>query len=157
MITVIVPVYNAERYLQECLQSIVSQTYDDLQIILIDDGSTDNSLSVAREMATRDTRISVLEQAHKGQSAARNAGLEQAKGEYLSFVDADDYIASDYYETLIGNIGDNDVLQIGFKRVSDKGVVLRTVLPRGFYRLTSMCCRLIRREFLMKVRYMKMY
>lgn len=99
LITIIVPVYNVEKYLSKCLDSIICQTYKNLQIILIDDGSTDNSALICDEYAIKDDRIEVIHKKNGGLSSARNAGLDIARGDYISFVDSDDYIANDMIET----------------------------------------------------------
>ena len=101
MISIIIPVYNVEKLLGECLDSVLAQTYADLEIILVDDGSTDASPAICDEYARRDGRIRVIHQENRGQSAARNAGLEIARGEFIGFVDSDDYIMPDMYETLM--------------------------------------------------------
>lgn len=100
LISIIVPVYNVEEYLNRCLQSICRQTYHNLEIILIDDGSTDNSGRLCDKFAQKDKRIRVIHQANSGLSAARNTGLKEARGEYLGFVDSDDWIEADMYEFL---------------------------------------------------------
>ena len=97
-VSFIVPVYNAEMYLEECVESIRNQSYADLQIILVDDGSTDGSLNKCLALKDRDSRIEVVQQENKGVSAARNAGLEKAEGEWIAFVDADDFITKYYVE-----------------------------------------------------------
>lgn len=145
-ISVIVPIYNADKFLSKCIDSLIHQSYRDLQIILINDGSTDDSLSIAEAYAKGDSRIEVYSQANQGQSAARNKGLEYAKGEYVSFVDADDYIDEDYYAYLLEHIGDKDCVQIGYRRVTIQGKVLKEKLPRHFHQFTSPCMRLYRRE-----------
>ncbi|MBR4591589.1 MAG: glycosyltransferase family 2 protein [Elusimicrobiaceae bacterium] len=89
-ISVIIPIYNAARYLRECLDSVIGQTLRDIEIICVDDGSTDNSLSILREYAAKDARIKVLRQSHSGAGAARNWGMHYARGKYLSIIDADD-------------------------------------------------------------------
>ena len=101
MVSVIVPVYNVEPYLRECLDSIINQTYTDLQIIVIDDGSTDGSGAICDAYAAKDPRIQVVHQENRGLSAARNHGIELATGEYLNFVDSDDYPLPDCIETLL--------------------------------------------------------
>lgn len=101
LVTVIVPVYNAGQYLIRCLDSIVNQTYLNLEIILINDGSTDDSEKICREYMNRDLRIRLFCQENQGQSAARNVGLEHMSGEYLTFVDADDFIDLSYVEVLL--------------------------------------------------------
>lgn len=97
LISVIVPVYNVEKYLPKCLDSIINQTYNNLEIILINDGSTDNSGKICDEYATRDSRVKVIHKVNGGLSDARNAGLDICTGDYIGFVDSDDYIALDMY------------------------------------------------------------
>ena len=100
LISVIVPVYKVEKYLHKCIDSILAQTYTNLEIILVDDGSPDNCGRICDEYALKDSRIKVIHQKNGGLSAARNAGLDIATGEYIGFVDSDDYIAPDMYEKL---------------------------------------------------------
>lgn len=97
LLSIITPVYNVESYLDRCLQSILSQSFRDYELILIDDGSTDKSASMCDDWAAKDDRILVIHQENRGVSAARNAGLEVVKGKYLTFVDPDDFIAPDTY------------------------------------------------------------
>ena len=134
--------------LGKCLTSLIEQTEKDLQIILVDDGSTDQSLSIAMGYAAKDNRIEVLRQAHSGQSAARNNGLRKAKGEYISFVDADDYIDTDLLRKAAEVIKDADVVQYGFSKVDTSGKILYRKKAKSFYSFTSMCMRLIRRSFI---------
>lgn len=101
MITVIIPVYNVEKYLKECVESVLNQTYKDLEIILIDDGSNDGSGEICDEYAKIDERIKVIHKENAGLSSARNAGIEIAHGEYYTFIDSDDYIADDMAEQLL--------------------------------------------------------
>lgn len=103
-ISVIVPVYKVEPYLRKCLDSIVSQTYENLEIILVDDGSPDNCGAICDEYATRDERIRVIHQLNRGLSAARNAGLDFATGDYIGFVDSDDWLEADFFSYLIGGV-----------------------------------------------------
>lgn len=91
-VSVIIPVYNTEKYLKECLDSIVNQSLEDIEIICIDDGSTDNSLEILREYAENDSRFKIFSQENNGQGSARNYGLDVAKGEYIYFMDSDDFI-----------------------------------------------------------------
>lgn len=100
-ISVIVPVYKAERYLERCLDSLLAQTHRNLEILLIDDGSPDRSGAICDEYAARDSRVTVIHQENGGPSAARNAGLAHVSGEYVTFVDSDDYIDADYCEYLL--------------------------------------------------------
>ena len=150
MISIIIPIFNTAAYLARCIASVKSQTYTDWQLILVDDGSTDDSLLLAHQAQAADKRIVVLRQQHSGQSAARNLGLRYAKGEFLAFVDSDDYLDPDYLQTLVSNIGNFDVVQCGYRRVTPDGQVIKTDIPRQAYRLTSMCCRIIRRSLLQK-------
>ena len=101
LISVIVPVYNVENYLRKCLDSIINQTYKDLEIIVVDDGSTDSSGKICDEYAEHDSRIKVIHKPNGGLSDARNAGLSVCVGEYISFVDSDDYIEKNMYEIMI--------------------------------------------------------
>ena len=103
-ITVIVPVYNVESYLRKCLDSIIAQTYKNIEIIVVNDGSTDASGEICKEFAEIDHRIIYIEQENAGLSAARNTGLENMSGDYVTFVDSDDWIEQDYVETLYKKI-----------------------------------------------------
>ena len=102
-ITIIVPVYNAEKFLHRCLDSIIYQTFTNWECILIDDGSPDNSGAICDDYVARDSRFRVIHQKNKGVSAARNAGLDSAKGNWIGFVDSDDWIEPNMYEYLYNN------------------------------------------------------
>lgn len=104
LISVIVPVYKVEKYLEKCIESIIKQTYTNLQIILVDDGSPDNCGKICDEYAKKDSRIEVIHKANGGLSDARNVGISKAKGRYIGFVDSDDYIKEDMYEILLNLI-----------------------------------------------------
>ena len=145
MISIIVPIYNTETYLKRCLESLLHQTEQDLQIILVDDGSTDGSYAIAHSFAARDTRILLLQQPHAGQSAARNLALQHAQGEFLAFVDADDALAPDWCEKHLQAIADGDYVQSGYKRTSN-GVATKSQIPRHRYQFTSPCMRLYKRK-----------
>lgn len=143
MISFIIPIYNAEDYLAQCIESIFAQreTYS-LEIILIDDESTDSSLAIAQAYAGKDSRVVVLTQPHAGQSAARNLGLHYAKGEFIAFVDADDYLAPDWCEQHMDAIQGVDYVQSGYTKEG------KTVIAKHAYRFTSACLRLYKREAL---------
>lgn len=148
MISFIIPIYNAEPYLVRCIQSVLKQTTSEpLQVILVDDGSTDNSLAIAQEAAREEKRIVVLRQPHAGQSAARNLGLKYAKGEYIAFVDADDAIEQDWCEKHIAAIKGVDYVQSGYTRNG----VQKT--PSSIHQFTSPCMRLYRREAIAQMRF----
>ena len=100
LISVIVPVYNVEKYLRPCVESILEQTYKNIEVILVNDGSTDKSKAICLELAEKDKRISYYEKANSGLSDTRNVGLEKAKGEYITFVDSDDLLAPNAVRTL---------------------------------------------------------
>ena len=116
IISVIVPVYNVEPYLRECLDSIVNQTYKALEILVIDDGSTDGSGSICDEYKKKDDRIRVFHTENRGLSAARNLGLDEARGEFIGFVDSDDWIELGILEQAISKIGEADILCFGYDR-----------------------------------------
>lgn len=97
-VSVIIPIYNTEKYLKKCLNSIINQTHKNLEIILVDDGSTDNSGKIADDYAKKDKRIKVIHQKNQGQSTARNNGLKKATGDFVSFIDSDDEISKDFYQ-----------------------------------------------------------
>lgn len=103
LVSVIIPIYNVEDYLEKCLLSVVNQTYKKLEIILVDDGSQDKCYEICEKWKRKDSRITVIHKENKGLSDARNVGIERAKGDYLSFVDSDDYISSDFIETMLNN------------------------------------------------------
>ena len=99
-ISVIIPVYNVEKYLRECLDSLINQSFKDFEVICIDDGSTDKSYKILEEYSQKDSRIKVLKQEHNGAGAARNLGIEIAKGKYIQFLDSDDYFEPNMLEEL---------------------------------------------------------
>ena len=104
MISIIVPVYNVDKYIERCIQSIINQTYKNLEIILIDDGSTDKSGAICDKYSKIDNRINVIHKKNGGLSEARNVGLDIARGDYIGFVDSDDYIHPQMYELLYKNL-----------------------------------------------------
>lgn len=113
-VSIIVPVYNVEKYLKRCLDSLVNQTLKDIEIICVNDGSTDGSLAILDEYVRNDDRIVVINQENSGQSVARNRGIDVAKGEYLGFVDSDDWVSEDYFEKLYNSaIQNNAEIAVG--------------------------------------------
>lgn len=125
LVSIIVPVYNVEPYLNKCLDSIADQTYKNLQIILIDDGSIDNSGLICDEYAKRDARFLVLHNSNHGVSYSRNQGLDLSEGEYILFIDSDDFIDKDYVELLCREIeygGDNDIVICKYDEIFDNEV-----------------------------------
>lgn len=108
LLSIIVPIYNAEKYIKECIDSILNQTFSDFELLLIDDGSTDNSRAICDNYKTIDNRVKVIHKQNGGISSARNYGLKIAKGSYIGFVDDDDYIEKNYYDVLVKGITDNN-------------------------------------------------
>lgn len=121
MISIIVPVYNVAPYLPQCLDSLVNQTYRDLEIICVNDGSTDDSLRILREYEARDKRVKVINQTNQGLSGARNTGIEKAEGEWMMFVDSDDWMDIQCCEILIQNINEaTDLCFFNYIRESNR-------------------------------------
>lgn len=125
LITVIIPIYNVKQYLEECVQSVLKQTYGNLEVILIDDGSTDGSGELGEELKKRDKRITLIHKENEGLGFARNSGLDIATGKFITFLDSDDYIESTMIEKLYNGMKANDVdeCKMGFQYVkNDKRV-----------------------------------
>ncbi len=115
LISVIVPIYNRELYLEKCIESIVNQSYKNLEIILVNDGSTDSSADICRRWMEKDSRIKLIDKENGGVSSARNAGLKEATGELVAFVDGDDFIHPDMYSVLLGYLSEDiDVVACRF-------------------------------------------
>ena len=165
LISVVVPVYNVRTYLEKCFDSVAGQSYRNLEIILVDDGSTDGSGELCEELAGRDNRVRVIHKKNGGLGSARNAGIDAAKGEILSFVDSDDWIEPGMYDTMteIMHRENAQIIACGIKRVSEAGEVSfyqdnleeRRVftreealieLPKNERLSNSMCNKLFRRE-----------
>ena len=131
-ISVIVPIYRVEKYLPACIDSILNQTFTDFELILVDDGSPDRCPEICDETAKRDARVRVIHQANAGLSAARNAGIEIAHGEWLGFVDSDDYIAPQFYEKLYQTAQrtDADCVMCSVQNVDESGKSIDSALMR---------------------------
>lgn len=124
-LSVIVPVYNGEKYIEDCLNSIMNQTYKDLQIIVVNDGSTDNTKSILSDISKRDSRIQIIDKENGGVSSARNVGLEYATKDCITFVDDDDTVDLDMYELLMNYIDEGyDIAHCGYKKISKEKVKL---------------------------------
>lgn len=121
LISIIVPVYNVEKYLRRCLESIINQTYDNLEIILIDDGSTDNSLLICKEYQSIDDRIKVISQENKGLSSARNVGIRHCNGQIVSFIDSDDWIDKHFIDVLYTQLKNYDaqIVECKVKKITN--------------------------------------
>lgn len=157
MISIIVPIFNAANYLDACLSSLIKQTEREIQIILVDDESTDGSLAILQQYAKQDARIAVYEQPHAGQSIARNYGLTYAQGEYIAFLDADDRLEPDWCARHLAAIEGVDYVQSGYRRVQGNENTAMACLPRHRYQFTSPCMRLYRREAIDGLRFAEGY
>jgi len=125
-LSIIVPIYNVERYLRKCIDSVLAQTFTDFECILVDDGSPDNCSAICDEYAKKDSRIRVIHKENGGLSDARNAGLDIAQGEYIGFIDSDDYIHERMYEILVEKAisTDVDIVACGVYNVAENGETL---------------------------------
>lgn len=171
LISVIVPIYNVERYLPQCLDSILNQTYRHLEVILVNDGSTDRSGAIADEYARKDSRIRVLHKENGGQGMARNRGLAIATGDYVSFIDSDDWLEPNTYEeTLRPFLVDASITEVRFGYTSVEDDFTRSsVIPRGAVYdnssalqayatgelYSSVCCSVYRRDVISGLRFME--
>lgn len=122
LVSVVVPIYNVEKYLRKCIETIVNQTYNNIEIILVNDGSTDNCLQICNDFKQKDKRIKVINKENGGLSDARNTGLKNAHGKYICFIDSDDYVHENYVEELYGTIIENNaqIAVCNFEKVDEK-------------------------------------
>lgn len=160
-VSVIIPAYNNETYIEKCLQSVTEQSYKNLEILVINDGSSDRTEELIRKCQKADERIQLLTQENSGVSISRNRGINTATGDYLTFVDADDYIGKDYIRDLV-NLAeekDADLVICGLKMVDEQGKVLQDIVPGEYrkgsmeewtFRISAVCSHLYKRELWMK-------
>ena len=168
IISVIVPIYNAEKYLNKCLDSIINQSYENLEIILVNDGSTDASSRIINEYAAKDKRIKTLHKVNGGIGSAYAVAFANATGDYFSFVDSDDYIVLNMYEELIKIVIDKepDIIHFGYDFINEKGDTIQSnktsneiiegndkILQRHFtyFKDPSLACRLFKRNLFDKI------
>lgn len=146
--SILVPVYNAERSLERCLASIRAQSFDDYEVILIDDGSRDNSYAICAAYAEEDPRFQLLRQENRGPSAARNEGLKRVRGTYLCFVDSDDYLMPGYLELLYRRLENDgaDALFFGCRCVDRAGRITATKIPPTNQQGTALLAALSERD-----------
>ena len=130
LLSVIVPVYNTKKYLRECIDSILAQTYSNYELILVDDGSTDGSSEICDEYAQKNERVFVIHKENCGLLHTRKVGFAAAKGEYISYIDSDDFIAADMYEYMMSKIAEHNV-DVAIFQVNDqmKKMVARLIFP----------------------------
>lgn len=153
-ISVIIPVYNAEKTISKCVESVIHQTFKDFELILINDGSTDNTLPLLKNYEQQYANIIVVDKNNEGASLSRNRGIKIAHSPYIMFVDSDDFIDLDYLETFYKEISTNNLDMVigGIRRVDNKGKIVDEIVLSDTewskYIITSPCTRIIRREFL---------
>ena len=168
-VSIIIPCYNSAAFLRACMDSVLAQTMEDFEAILIDDGSKDETLAVARAYAVKDARVRVLAQENRGVAAARNLGLEQARGEWVTFVDSDDLLPADALHTMLSGAGEGVDMVVCAHETFDENGTLETVIPQtrwmdrrgeaqrraaalrlieGDSVLNIMCCKLHRRTLI---------
>ena len=143
LISVIVPVYNTDAYLERCVESLIKQTYSKLEIILVDDGSTDNSGTLCDSLSQLDSRVIVIHKKNGGLSSARNAGLDCAKGEYIGFVDSDDWVDKNMYQIMIQRINETntDICYCGRYNVAEEsGSIKIGLCPKNNEIIAPMTC-----------------
>lgn len=132
-LSIIIPVYNSKYYLRKCIESVTQQTFADFELLLINDGSTDGSEIICKEFLEKDARIRLINQRNKGASSARNTGLREAKGEYIVFIDSDDFVSKDYLQNFVEHHKSNvnvDLIIHGFS-IQDVDRSMKVVQPRS--------------------------
>lgn len=120
LVSIIIPAYNVDNYLEECVHSLLCQTYKNYEVIIIDDGSTDNTYTVGRRLTDESANVKLFRQENQGVSIARNAGIQKANGEFVVFVDADDIVAPQYIEALVECAKRSDMGMVGFTSEREK-------------------------------------
>ena len=143
MISVIIPVYNVEKYLDKCLESVLTNTYQNLEVICVNDGSTDNSLDILDKWEKKDSRIYIISHENRGLPEARNSGLEVATGEYTAFIDSDDWVHPRYFESLLNCMEESnaDMVICGYQRINPDEILEINYNSKAHYK------RLTAREF----------
>lgn len=157
MVSIIIPVYNSEHYVEKCIRSVLDQSYSELDIIVINDGSQDQSGEILENLAMEDQRIRLVTQENQGVSFSRNLGVKMAKGQYLTFVDGDDYLGKEYIRELVecAEKNDADMVISGMTLVEETGSVLQTIVPGEYipyekeewtFRISAAAAHLYRKE-----------
>lgn len=161
LVSVIVPVYKVEKYLDKCISSIVNQTYKNLEIILVDDGSPDNCPQICDEWVKKDTRIKVIHKPNGGLSSARNTGLDICKGEYICFVDSDDWIEPNYVHELYTTLHQNnaDMSICGISNINEQGKEIRHITPiaKSYYSNDEKFNLIAEKSIMVVIAWNKMY
>ena len=133
-ISVIVPIYNVEEYLSECIESLLNQTFSDIEVICVNDGSTDNSLNILEKYKQKDSRIRIISQPNQGLSAARNSGLQVISGEYVTFIDSDDFLDKDTFQYVLNHSNNEDLICYGIKVFGEEHLENRSS-ENNYYRI----------------------
>lgn len=173
LISIIVAIYNVEEYLPKCIESILKQSYKNIELILVNDGSSDGSLQICNRYVLEDKRVKVISKNNGGQSTARNLALDVANGEYIGFIDGDDWIETDMYQTLydVTTLENADIVQCGWYKVDSSGQKTipytnqfreiyssnegldELIKSQGKHLNTSVCCKLFKKEIACEVRF----
>ena len=151
MISVIIPTYNSEKYILDCLNSIFSSTYTNYEVIIVDDGSTDNTINFIKNI--RNHNIKIYSCNNKGPGFARNVGIKHSKGKYVFFVDSDDTINSDTFEMLLSEMKGNDIVIGNYKIIYDDGTIEKFITPldssfNSFFESVTIWNRLYLKSFI---------
>ena len=172
-VSIIIPIYNAEKYLENCLSSVISQAYKNLEIVLVNDGSKDNSREIIAAFADRDARIKIVDKPNGGVSSARNMGLDNITGEFVAFLDADDWIEKDYISTLVNNMieanADISICNYKWEKLNKKhfkNKKIKTILFNSNFEIVneialannifgSLWCKLLKRDLIGDLRFSK--
>ena len=155
-ISIVIPVYNSEKYIARCLDSILCQTYKDFEVICVNDGSKDNSLDILNEYKKKDKRVVVISKDNEGIAKTRNLGIKKASGKYLMFIDNDDYIEKDYLERYIKEVENNDYDLVigGFQRITEDKKILDKRYVKdtkwGRFIVVAPWAKLYKRDFIVK-------
>ncbi|MDO5329379.1 MAG: glycosyltransferase family 2 protein [Coriobacteriia bacterium] len=154
MISIIIPVYNSEKYITKCIDSILAQTYKNFEIILVNDGSVDGSLKILNDYKHKYNNIKIYEQKNQGANSARKNGLDHSKGNYVTFIDSDDEIETDYLEKFVEALDKNtEVVICGFKRIKNDSIVSCTIPSDCLWselKYTAICSKFYKKEILEK-------
>lgn len=154
-VSIIIPVYNSEKYISKCLDSVLNQTYKNIEILVINDGSKDNSINILKEYEKKDKRIILIDKENEGVSKTRNLGINKASGEFIMFIDNDDYIDKDYIFNYMNNYKDEDIIIGSYKRTNTEDKILfkydlNTNSDWSKYVVLAPWAKLYKRDFLVK-------
>lgn len=152
-VSIIIPVYNGKNYILKLFDSIINQTYKNFEVVFVNDGSTDESLTILQELQKENEFVKVINQKNKGRSESRNVGVKNATGYYITFADQDDYYSNDYLEIMIKNIDKNDILLSGFNRVSDDKIIKKNIpkmVDWSYYKYCATWGKLYKKSFFEK-------